>query len=116
MSRAPVLAAILSGVDEDHLPVQRAMRVFLADQLASLLASSGQFAQPRKPAPHTTVGQRSTSFRQGMVLAVVIYQGSVLSSNRFPVGLFGPQKVLASIQYRLARELLAGQSERVGSL
>jgi len=115
MSRAPFLAAILSGVDQDHLPVQRAMRVLLADQLASLLASSGQFAQPRKPAPHSTVGQRSTSFRQGMVLAVVIYQGSVLSPNRFPVGLFGPQKVLASIQYRLARELLAAQSERVGS-
>ncbi len=105
MSRASVLPSILSGVDRNHLPVQRAMRIFLADQLAGLLARSCQPAQPREPAPHATVGQRGASFSQRMVLAVVIHQGPLLGSNRLPVGLFGPQKVLSFLQHGLADEL-----------
>ena len=116
MSRAPFFATILSGVDRNHLPVQRALRIFLADQLAGLLASACQAAQPRVPAPHATVGQRGASFSQRMVLAVVIHQRPLLGSNRLPVGLFGPQKVLRFVQHGLADELFVAQSERVDSL
>lgn len=96
--------------------MQRAMRVFLADQLAGLLASSCPTGQPREPTPHATVGQRGASFRQRMGLPVVINQGPPLGANRLPVGLFGPQKVLRFVQQGLADELFVAQSERVGSL
>ena len=112
MSRAPFFATILSGVDRNHLPVQRTMRIFLADQLACLLACSSQAAQPREPTPHATGGHRGASFRQGMVLAVVIHQGPLLGANCFPVGLFGPQKVLRFVEHGLADELFVAQSER----
>ena len=112
MSRASVLPSILSGVDRNHLPVQRTMRIFLADHLASLLARSSQATQPREPTPHTAVGHRGASFRQGMGLPVVIHQGPVLVTDGFPVGLVGPQKVLRLLEHGLADELFVPQSER----
>jgi hypothetical protein len=115
MSRASVLPSILSGVDRNHLPVQRTMRIFLADQLASPLARSSQPPQPREPTPHTAVGQRGASFRQGMVLPVVIHKGPVLVTDGLPVGLVGPQKVLCFPEHRLADELFVTQSEREDS-
>lgn len=115
MSRASVLPSVLSGVDRNHLPVQRTMRIFLADQLASLLARSSQPAQPRDPTPHATVRQRGASLRQGMVLPVVIHQRPLPGSNRFPVGLVGPHKVLRFFEYGLADELFVAQGERADS-
>ena len=105
MSRASVLPSILSGVDRNHLPVQRTMGILLADQLAGLLARSGQTSQPREPAPHTAVGHRGASFCQRVVLPVVIHEGPVPGSNRFPVGLVGPKKVLGLVEQGLADEL-----------
>jgi hypothetical protein len=115
MSRASCFATILFGVDRNHLSVQRAMRIFLADQLAGLLARPCQPAQPREPMPHATMGQRGPPFCQGMVLAIVIHQGPLLGANRFPVGLLRSQKVLRFLEHRLADELLVTQSERGGS-
>ena len=105
MSRASVLPSILSGVDRNHLPVQRTMRIFLADHLASLLACSSQTTQPREPTPHATVGHRGTSVRQRVGLPVVIHQGPVLVTDGLPVGLVGPQKVLRLLEHGLADEL-----------
>jgi len=115
MSRASVLPSILSGVDRNHLPVQRTMRIFLADHLASLLACSSQATQPREPTPHTAVGHRGASFRQGMGLPVVIHEGLVPGSNRFPVGLVASKEVLGLVEHGLADELFVAQSEREGS-
>lgn len=115
MSRASGLATILSGVDRNHLPVQRTVRIFLADHLASLLACSSQPAQPREPTPHTAGGHRGASLRQGVVLAIVIHQGPVLVTDGLPVGLAGPQKVLRFLEHRLADELLVAQGEREDS-
>jgi hypothetical protein len=115
MSRASVLPSILSGVDRNHLPVQRTMGIFLADQLASLLACSSQATQPREPTPHTAVGHRRASFRQGMGLPVVIHEGPMPGSNRFPVGLVASKKVLRFVKHRLADELFVAQGEREGS-
>ena len=112
MSRASVLPSILSGVDRNHLPVQRTMRIFLADHLASLLACSSQATQPREPTPHTAVGHRGASFRQGMGLPVVIHEGPVPGSNRFSVGLVGSKEVLGLVEQGLADELFVAQSER----
>ena len=115
MPRTPFVATILSGVDRNHLPVQRTMRIFLADQLASLLARSSQAPQPREPTPHTAVGHRGASFYQRVVLPVVIHEGPVPGSNRFPVGLVGPQKVLRFVEHGLADELFVAQGERADS-
>jgi hypothetical protein len=115
MSRASCFVTILSGIDRNYLPVQPAVRIFLADELARLLAGSSQAAQPREPTPHATRGHRSASFRQGMVLPVVIHQGPLLESNCFPVGLFGPQKLLRFVEQGRADELFVAQSERADS-
>lgn len=115
MSRTPFVATILSGVDRNHLPVQRTMRIVLADHLASLLACSSQATQPREPTPYTAVGHRGASFRQGMGLPVVIHQGPVLVTDRLSVGLVGPQKVLRFLEHRLADELFVAQGEREDS-
>ena len=112
MSRTPFLVAILSGVDRNHLPVQRTMRIFLANQFASLLARSSQPPQPRKPTPDAAGGERGASFRQGMVLAVVIHEGPLPGSNRFPVGLVASKKVLRFVEHGRADELFVTQGER----
>jgi hypothetical protein len=112
MPRTPFVATMLSGIDRNHLSVQRTKRIFLADQLASLPARSRQAAQPRKPSPHATVGHRGASFRQGMVLPVVIHQEPVLVSHGFPIGLVGSQKVLRFVEHGLADELFVAQGER----
>ena len=115
MSRTPFVATILSGIDRNHLPVQRTMGIFLADQLAGLLARSSQAPQPRKPTPDAARGQRGASCRQGMVLSVVIYEGPLPGPNRFPVGLVGSKEVLGLVEHGLADELFVAQSEREGS-
>jgi len=115
MPRTPFVATILSGVDRNHLPVQRTMGIFLADQLASLLACSSQATQPREPTPHTAVGHRRASFRQGMGLPVVIHEEPMPGSNRFPVGLVASKKVLRFVKHRLADELFVAQGEREDS-
>jgi len=115
MSRASVFPSILSGVDRNHLPVQRTMRIFLADHLASLLACSSQAAQPREPTPDAAVGHRGASFRQAMGLPIVIHMGPVLVTDGLPVGLVGPQKVLRFLEHRLADELFVAQGERADS-
>lgn len=115
MSRASVLPSILSRVDRNHLPVQRTMRIFLADHLASLLACSSQPPQPREPTPDAAGGERRASFGQGMVLPVVIHEGPVPGSNRFPVGLVASKEVLGLVEHGLADELLVAQGERADS-
>jgi hypothetical protein len=105
MPRTPFVATILSGVDRNHLPVQRTMGIFLVDQLASLLARSRQATQPREPTPHTAVGHRGASFCQRVVLPVVIHEGPVPGSNRFPVGLVASKEVLGPVEQGLADEL-----------
>ena len=112
MPRTPFVATILSGGDRNHLSVQRTMRIFLVDHLASLLACSSQATQPREPTPHTAVGHRGASFRQGMGLPVVIHQGPVPVTDGLPVGPVGPQKVLRLLEHGLADELFVPQSER----
>ena len=58
------------------------------------------------------MGQRGASFSQRMVLAVDIHQRPLLGSDRFPVRLFGTQKVFCFVKHDLADELFVAQSER----
>jgi len=112
MSRTPFLATILSGVDRNHLPVQRTMGIFLADQLAGLLARSRQAPQPREPTPDAAGGERRASFRQRVVPPVVVHEGPPPEANRFPVGLVASKKVLRLVEHRLADELFVAEGER----
>lgn len=108
-------ATVLVRIDENHLAVQRADRIFLADQLAGRLECSCQAAQPGKPSPHATVRQGGSSSSQRMVLSVVIDKGFLLIPDRSPVGQGRPQECFRFAQYRLADELLESQREREGS-
>ena len=105
MPRASFFVTVLSGIDRNYLPVQRAVQIFLADQLARLLACSSQAAQPREPTPHATVGHCGGSFSQGMLLTVVIHQGSLMMLNRFPIRFARPQELLRFVEQGLADEL-----------
>ncbi len=112
MARASFFATVLARIDRNHLSVQRAGRIFLADELARLLACSSQTTQPREPTPYATVSHRGASFRQGMVLPVVIHQGSMLVADGFPVRLVGPQEILRFVEKRFQDKLFATQGER----
>jgi hypothetical protein len=51
------------------------------------------------------VGERGASFRQRVVLPVVIHEGPPPGSNRFPVGFVGSKEVLGLVEQGLADEL-----------
>ena len=112
MARTPFFATVLARIDRNQLSVQSAGRIFLADELARLLACLSQNTQPREPTPHATVGHRCAAFSQRMVLAVVIDQGAMLVADGFPVRLVGPQKILRFVEQGLADELFVAQGER----
>ena len=71
-SDSPLFGTILSGIDGDHLVVQRAVGIFLADQLASLLRRPRQLAQPSEPSPERAMRQRGPPSCQRMLLPIVI--------------------------------------------
>ena len=71
-SHSPFVGTILSGIDGDHLVVQRAMGISLADQLASLLRRPRQLAQPSEPSPERAMRQRGPPGCQRMLLPIVI--------------------------------------------
>ena len=112
MARTSFFATVLARIDRNQLSVQSAGRIFLADELARLLACLSQTTQPREPAPHATVGHRCAALSQRMVLAVVIDQGAMLVADGFPVRLVGPQKILRFVEQGLADELFVAQGER----
>lgn len=92
--------------------MQRAGRIFLADELARLLACLSQTTQPREPTPHATVSHRCAALSQRMVLAVVIDQGAMLVADGFPVRLVGPQKIFRFVEQGMADKLFVTQGER----
>ena len=78
---------MLSRIDGDHLFVQRAVGVLLADQLAGSLHRPRQTAQPREPPPERAVRQRGAPGRQRMLLPIIIDEGPVLLTDRLAIRL-----------------------------
>ena len=114
-AHASRFGTILSRVDGNHLAVQRAVWVFLADQLAGLLHRPRQLAQPSEPSPERAVRQRGPLGCQRMLLPIVINERPLLLSDRLAIRLGAAQEVLRPIQQRGTDKLFASQSERVDS-
>jgi hypothetical protein len=106
---------ILSRVDGDHLVVQRAVGIFLADQLAGLLHRPLQLAQPSEPSPERAVRQRSSPGCQRMLLPIVINERPLLLLDRLAIRLLAAYKVLRPLDQRGTDKLFASQSERADS-
>ena len=109
------LAAILSGIDRDHLLVQCAVGILLADQLAGALHGPRQTAQPRQPPPERAVCQRGASGCQRMLLPIIIDERPLLLPDPLTIRLGAAQKVLRPLEHRGTDKLLASQSERADS-
>lgn len=112
---SPRLATVLAGIDRDDLPMQPAVGIFLADQLAGRLDRPSQLSKPGQPTPKCAVCQRSPSPRQRMLLSIVINEGSLVRADCLAIGLAAAQELLRSVEQRLADKLFVTQSERVGS-
>ena len=80
-----LLAAMLSGIDGDHLLVQPAVGILLADQLAGALHGPRQTAQPRQPPPERAVRQRGASGCQRMLLPIIIDERPLLLPDRLTI-------------------------------
>jgi len=80
-----LLAAVLSGIDGDHLLVQRAVGILLADQLAGTLHGPRQTTQPREPPPERAVRQRGASGCQRMLLPIIIDERPLLLPNSLTI-------------------------------
>jgi len=110
-----LLGTILSGIDRDHLLVQRAVRILLADQLAGALQGPRQTAQPSQPPPECAVRQRGASGCQRMLLPIIIDERPLLVSDGLAIRLLAAQKVLRPLEHRGTDKLFASQGERAGS-
>lgn len=80
-----LLGTMLSGIDGDHLAVQRTVGILLADQLAGSLHGPRQAAQPRQPPPECAVRQRGASGRQRMLLPIIIDERPSLLPNSLTI-------------------------------
>jgi hypothetical protein len=114
-AHATLFGTILSGIDGDHLTVQRTVGIFLTDQLAGPLHRPRQPAQPREPSPERAVRQRGPLGCQRMLLPIVINQGPLLLADRLSIRLGAAQEVLRPLEQRGADELFPSQSERADS-
>lgn len=77
-AHSTLLGTILSGIDRDHLLVQRAVGILLAEQLTGSLHGPRQTAQPREPPPECAVRQRGASVCQRMLLPIIIDERPLL--------------------------------------
>ena len=111
----PPLATVLAGIDRDDLPMQRAVGVFLTDQLPGRLNRPSQLSKPGQPTPKCAVCQRCPSPRQRMLLSIVINERSPVPADCLAIGLSTAQEVLRLTEQRLADKLFVTQSERGGS-
>ena len=110
-----LFAAMLSGVDGDHLAVQRAVGILLADQLAGSLHGPRQTVQPREPPPERAVRQRGASGCQRMLLPIIIDERPLMLPDRLTIRLGAAPKVLRPLEQRGTDKLFAPQSERADS-
>ena len=114
-AHSTLVRTMLSGIDGDHLVVQRAVGIFLTDQPAGLLHRLRQTAQPREPPPERAVRQRGAPGCQRMLLPIIIDEGPVLLSDGLAIRLLAAQKVLGPLEQHGTDKLFASQSERADS-
>ena len=106
---------MLSWIDGDHLAVQRAVGILLADQLAGSLHRPRELPQPREPPPERAVRPSGTPGCQRMLLAIIINQEPLLLPDGLAIRLLAAQKQLRPVEQRGADKLFASQGERADS-